>query len=121
MKNRYILLLNSNFDHEKYLFEVLNESCDPGFYRFRLEVPETMRYGEYDWLLFRCSLPYDIVFSHNLIDSLVTVVTADGTESTWTLRDLRPESGILQYRPDDESPVYDQFDIDDDRVDIELD
>ena len=40
---------------------------------------------------------------------------------TWTLRDLRPESGILQYRPDDESPVYDQFDIDDDRVDIELD
>lgn len=118
MHNRYLFLLNNNFTGEKFLFELFNISDDPRYYRFDIEIPDAMKYGEYDWFLLHCELKYEFEFSRNIIDSKITVTDRDGAESTWALRDLYAESGILSYEPDSEDYPYESLDIDNDRVDV---
>ena len=105
----------------KFLFELLNESDDPRYYRFTIQAPPEMTYGEYDWLLVRCTLEYELDFSHNLIDSRIKVKDREGNVSSWILRDLSPETGLLEFRPDEDRPQYDVLDIDDDRIDVIVD
>lgn len=122
MRNRYLFLLNNNYTGQKFLFELFNISSDPNYYQFQLEIPDDfgMPYGEYDWFLIRCELHYDIEFSHNLIDSKLTVTDRDGNDSTWRLRDLPCESGMLDFRPDDKDGRYEYLDIDNDKIVVEI-
>ncbi len=118
MRNRYLFILNSNSTGMKFLFELFNESDDPRYYKFTIQAPPEMTYGEYDWILVRCALEYELEFSHNLIDSRLKVTDDEGVTSSWILRDLSPETGLLEFRPDESRFQYDILDIDNSRVDV---
>lgn len=119
MRNRYLFLLNNNWTGEKFLFELFNLSCDPRYYEFDIQVPDEMEYGEYDYFLLHCELPYELEFSNNLIDSRITVMSKEGERSSWFIRDLSAESGMLSYEPAGGfGPRYDKFDVDSDRINV---
>lgn len=123
MRNRYLLILNNNYNGMKFLFELLNTTDNPNFYKFDISsemIPEEMVYGEYDFFLIRCELPYEIEFCANLIDSKLTVTDFGGEVSTWALRDLPCESGILSFEPDSKSSPYEKLEPDTDSVIIDM-
>ena len=122
MRNRYLLILNSNYYGKKFLFELFNQSCDPDCYRFSLQIPLDygMPYGEYDYFLIRCELPYEIEFSDNLADSRLKVTDHGGDVSEWTLRDLPCETGILSFMPDENNGRYEYIDIDSGNIMIDV-
>lgn len=98
MKARYLLFLWNNYSNQKYCFEVFNSACDPNQYVFQdfdRTIPADFPYGTYDYALLHCSIPYSVDFRPCMLD---TEITADG--STFTLRQLRPETGLLEFRPD---------------------
>jgi hypothetical protein len=123
MRNRYLLFLSSNYYSKKFVFELINTSDNPDYYKFRLDLPLDygMPYGEYDYFLIRCELPYEVQFSQNLIDSKLTVTDFDGNASTFALRDLPCESGILRFEPDECDKRYEYIDIDNSRIVIDVD
>ena len=104
--NRYLLFLNNNYSNEKYCIELENVSCEPDKYVFEdvdKALPADFPYGVYDYALVRCAGPYEVVFMPCLLD---TVIKADGV--SFCIRRLRPETGMLEFRPDDErGPVWD--------------
>lgn len=122
MRNRYLLILNNNYTGQKFLFETFNITTDPNYYKFNLEIPAELQmpYGEYDYFLIRCELNYDIKFSHNLIDSELTVTDLEGNNSTWKLRDLPCETGILSFEPDRKDGKYEYLDIDNDKIIVDI-
>lgn len=122
MRNRYLLFLSSNYYGKKFMFELFNTSCDPDYYRFTLEIPLDygMPYGEYDYFLIRCELPYTVEFSDNLIDTRLTVTDTSDNVSTFALRDLPCESGILKFEPDDKDGRYEYMDVDNGRIVIDV-
>lgn len=98
MRNRYLLFLQNNYSGERWVFEVLNVSGDPDYYRFEgfeQVIPADFKYGTYDFALVHCSIPYSVEFKPCLLD---TVITAE--EKSFTLRELRPETGLFEFRPD---------------------
>lgn len=105
MRNRYLLLLNNNYSNKKWCIELFNSSCDPREYvfdNFGDMVPEYFEYGVYDYALLHCSIPYEVEFSPVLLDS--RIITSDGT---FTLRQLSPETGMLEFRPSDDPHGFD--------------
>lgn len=123
MRNRYLLILNSNYTGTKFLFELLNTTDDPNYYKFAMDsesLPEGFYYGEYDFFLIRCELPYEIEFSHNLIDSRLIVTDKEGNVTSWALRDLPCESGILSFEPNSKESPYEVLDIDNDKIIVDL-
>lgn len=122
MRNRYLLFLSSNYYGKKFMFELFNTSENPDYYKFTIQIPLDygMPYGEYDYFLIRCELPYDVQFSQNLIDTRLTVTDYNDNVSTWTLRDLPCDSGILKFEPDENNGTYEYIDIDNSRVVIDV-
>ncbi len=98
MRNRYLLFLQNNYSNERWMFEVFNTSEDPGCYVFSGfgdVIPQDFKYGTYDFALVHCSIPYEVEYRPCLLD---TVITADG--KPFVLRELRPETGMIEFRPD---------------------
>lgn len=122
MRNRYLLFLSSNYYGKKFMFELFNQSCDPDCYRFPLQIPLDygMPYGEYDYFLIRCELPYKVEFSNNLIDTRLTVTDYEGKTSTFTLRDLPCESGILRFVPDEKDGRVEYMDVENGNILIDV-
>lgn len=116
------MFLSSNYYGKKFMFELFNTSENPDYYRFTIQIPLDygMPYGEYDYFLIRCELPYEVQFSQNLIDTRLTVTDFDNKVSTWTLRDLPCDSGILKFEPDENNGAYEYIDIDNGRVVIDV-
>ena len=123
MRNRYLLILNNNYTGFKFVFELLNTTDDPNFYKFEIDssaLPENFYYGEYDFYLIRCELEYDITFSKNLIDSQIKVVDVEGNTHSFLLRDLPCESGILSFEPNSKESPYEKIDTDNDYVTVDM-
>lgn len=118
MNSRYLLFLQNNYSNEQYCFEVFNSTCDPGqyvFQDFNDTIPADFPYGTYDAALLHCSIPYSIEFKPCLLD---TVITAGGSE--FTLRDLRPETFLFEFKPDGKgNDVWDQV-LGNDRLYIDM-
>ena len=118
MNNRYLLFLQNNYSNEQFCFEVFNSSCDPQYYVFQNfdeVIPSDLSYGTYTAALLYCSIPYSIEFKPGLLD---TVITAGG--SSFTLRDLRPEVFLFEFKPDGKGrDVWDQV-IGNDRLYIDM-
>lgn len=98
MRNRYLLFLYNNYSNQKYCFEVFNSACGPDKYVFEdfdKVIPADLPYGTYDYALLHCSIPYLLVLRPTMLDS--EIIVEDGT---FTLRQLRPETGLLEFRPD---------------------
>lgn len=102
MRNRYLLLLSNNYSNQKWCLEVFNTSCDDSMYifdNFGEMLPDDFPFGVYDYCLVHCSIPYDVEFKPLLLD---TEITADG--QTFKLKDLSPETGMLEFKPDESNP-----------------
>lgn len=104
MRNRYLLFLSNNYSNKKWCFELNNTCCDGTQYIFEdfgQIVPDDFDYGVYDYALLRCAIPYEITYNSILLD---TVITAGG--SSFTLRQLSPETGMLEFKPDEGGSPY---------------
>jgi hypothetical protein len=62
-------------------------------------VPDTFPFGLYDYALLHCSIPYEVEFKPILLDSIIHVEEGD-----FMLRDLSPETGMLEFKPDENNP-----------------
>jgi hypothetical protein len=71
------------------------------FDNFGEMVPNTFPFGLYDYCLIHCSIPYEITFKPILLDSIIHV-----TEGDFRLRDLTPETGMLEFKPDEGGSPY---------------
>lgn len=99
MRNRYLLLLSNNYSNQKWCLEVFNTSCDDSMYifdNFGEMLPDDFPFGVYDYCLIHCSIPYDVEFKPILLDSIIHV-----TEGDFKLKDLSPETGMLEFKPDE--------------------
>ena len=118
MNNRYLLFLMNNYSNEQFCFEVFNSSCDPSYYvfqNFNDTLPGDFPYGTYTAALLHCSIPYSIEFKPCLLD---TIITAGG--SSFTLRDLRPDVFLFEFKPDGKGrDVWDQV-IGNDRLYLDM-
>lgn len=104
MRARYLLLLSNNYSNKKWCVELRNTSCDPREYVFDCTgeaMPDDLEYGVYDYALLHCAIPYDVEFARVLLDSVVKT-----QQGEFALRDLRPETGMLEFRPDAERGPY---------------
>lgn len=110
-QNSYILLMDNNYSHEKFAITLENKSCDPDHYAFEDPAfPENMPFGTYDYRLIHCIYEYEVIWRPDLNDTLIRAYTGTGdfrgVLGTYRVADLRPESGMLEYRPDSPfSPV----------------
>lgn len=104
MRNRYLLFLQNNFSNEQFCFEVFNASCDPEMYvfeDFNNTIPYDFKYGCYDYALLHCSIPYGIEWHPCLLDTRIILHDdLTDTDKVFTLRDLKPDTGMLEFRPD---------------------
>lgn len=103
--NSYILLLDNNFSHEKFAITLENQSCDPDRYVFdNPAFPDDMPFGTYDYRLIHCVYDYDVIWRPDLNDTLIKAYTGTGqfrgVLGTYRVADLRPETGMLEYKPD---------------------
>ena len=115
MNNRYLLFLQNNYSNEQYCFEVFNSACDQTQYVFEdfdEVLPLDFKYGTYDYALLHCSIPYGLEWHPCLLDTRILIhddITE--TDKIFTLRDLKPETGMLEFRPDNglngDSEVWD--------------
>ena len=103
MRNRYLLFLYNNYSNEKYCLELFNVSCDPDRYVFEdfdKSLPADFPYGVYDYALVHCSIPYSVDLRPILLDTVITVNDEQGEKTDFALRQLSPETGLLEFRPD---------------------
>lgn len=108
-RNKYLLLLNSQYSHEKSCIELLNVSDDPGRYVFDNPVfPDNLKYGTYDYRLFRCVYDnYEIAWRPDLNDSVITVFDSEGVAiGAYRIADMKAESGMLEFRPESPESPY---------------
>lgn len=101
--NRYLMLVQNQYSHEKHCIELFNAACDPDRYVFdNPEMPEDMKFGTYDYRLVRCAFDnWEIVWRPDLNDCSIRIFDAlGGVLGTYAVKDLRAESGMLEYRPD---------------------
>lgn len=104
MKNRYLLLLSNNYSNKKWCFELFNRSCDNSMYIFEdfgQIIPDDFDYGLYDYALLHCAIPYEVEFNSVLLDSVIHTLGGD-----FLLRDLSPETGMLEFKPDENGSPY---------------
>lgn len=111
MRNRYLLLLSNNYSNQKWCLELFNMSSDDSMYifdNFGEMMPSEFPYGVYDYCLIRCAIPYEITFKPILLDSIIHV-----TEGDFMLKDLSPETGMLEFKPDESNPygVCEKFNV----------
>lgn len=111
MRNRYLLLISNNYSNQKWCFELFNSSCDDSMYIFEdfgEIVPDDFPFGVYDYCLIRCAIPYEVEFKPILLDSIIHVMEGD-----FRLKDLSPETGMLEFKPDESNPygVCDKIDV----------
>lgn len=102
MRSRYLLLLSNTYSNEKWCLEVFNTSCDNSMYIFEdfgEILPDDFPFGVYDYCLIHCSIPYEITFKPILLDSIIHVEGGD-----FLLKDLSPETGMLEFKPDENNP-----------------
>lgn len=92
--NTYTLLLENNYTNEIHTFTIKNISTNDMFYEFEGSILDDLPDGEYNYyLLWNTYSPsqYQIEFSNDILSSKITV-----NNQTFTLRDLKPETGILK-------------------------
>ena len=106
--NHYVLILQNNYTKQTFVHDVLNVSTDRMFYRFsEFEFDSKAPYGEYNYVLFWCTLEYTLELSNSLLDSKITVTTNEGDTKTLFLKDITPDTGIIYY-PDPNNPKGEQ-------------
>ena len=106
--NHYVLILQNNYTKQTFVHDVLNASTDRLFYRFsEFEFDSKAPYGEYNYVLFWCTLEYTLELSNSLLDSKITVTTNEGDTKTLFLKDITPDTGIIYY-PDPNNPKGEQ-------------
>ena len=106
--NHYVLILQNNYTKQTFVHDVLNVSTDRMFYRFsEFEFDSKAPYGEYNYVLFWCTLDYNLELSNSLLDSKITVTTNEGDTKSLFLKDITPDTGILYY-PDPNNPKGEQ-------------
>ena len=106
--NHYVLILQNNYTKQTFVHDVLNTSTDRLFYKFAgFEFDEKAPYGEYNYVLFWCTLEYTLELSNSLLDSKITVTTNEGEKVTLRLKDITPDTGIIYY-PDPNNPKGEQ-------------
>lgn len=101
--NRYLLLIDNNYSHEKHCVELFNVSCDQDRYVFdNPTFPDDLKFGTYDYRLFHCVYDnWEIVWRPDLNNTLIKVFDAGGgLIGTYRIADLKAESGMLEFRPD---------------------
>jgi len=106
--NHYVLILQNNYTKQTFVHDVYNKSSDKMFYRFKdFEFEDNAPYGEYNYVLFWCTLEYTLELSNSLLDSKITVVTEENEQKTLYLKDITPDTGIILY-PDPNKPIGEQ-------------
>lgn len=106
--NHYVLILQNNYTKQTFVHDVLNTSTDTLFYKFEgFEFDDKAPYGEYNYVLFWCTLEYTLELSNSLLDSKITVTTNEGDTKTLLLKDITPDTGIIYY-PDPNNPKGEQ-------------
>lgn len=95
--NHYILILQNNYTKKKRVFDVYNTSTDPLFYKFDFDMPDDFKDCELNYILFWDTLQYSIELSNNILDSKITVITKEGVEQSFIVRDLTPDTGIIGF------------------------
>lgn len=102
--NTYTLLINDNFTNQIHEFTVQNISNNDLFYEFDVnELFKKLPAGEYNYYLFwNTYTDYKIEFSSDILDSKITA-----NNQTFTLRDVKPETGILKILDEEiKQPTY---------------
>ena len=75
--NHYVLILQNNYTKQTFVHDVLNTSTDTLFYKFEgFEFDDKAPFGEYNYVLFWCTLDYNLELSNSLLDSKITVEKA---------------------------------------------
>ena len=106
--NHYVLILQNNYTKQTFVHDVLNTSTDTLFYKFEgFEFDDKAPFGEYNYVLFWCTLDYNLELSNSLLDSKITVETKEGETVTLKLKDITPDTGIIYY-PDPNNPKGEQ-------------
>lgn len=103
--NRYLLLLDNQYSHEKTCIELFNESYDPDCYTFyNPAFPDDLKFGTYDYRLILCWYDkWEIIWRPDLNETLIKVFdSVGGLICTRCMADLKAESGMLEFKP--ESP-----------------
>lgn len=101
--NRYLLLIENQYSHEKTCIELFNVSCDPDRYVFdNPAFPDDLKFGTYDYRLFHCAYDnWEIIWRPDLNDTMIKIFDAQGgVIGTYRVADLKAESGMLEFRPD---------------------
>lgn len=102
--NTYLLLLEDNFTNQVYQFTLGNLSNNELFYEFDVkELFKDLPQGEYTYyLVWNTYTDYTLTLKSDILDSIITA-----NNQTFTLRDTKPETGILKVLDNDiKQPTY---------------
>lgn len=100
--NHYILVVENTYTKQAASLDVYNVSDNPMMYRFdNVVLPSEMPSGTFNWYLIYDILDYEIEFSNDILDSIITVNPELDPELdepvSIPMKHLISEYGILEY------------------------